>query len=34
MVEGKKINKSVQKSSGEPLVPLPAVQVQASVVQP
>jgi hypothetical protein len=29
----KKINKFVKKASGEPLVPLPAVQIQASVVQ-
>jgi len=29
----KKINKFVKKSSGEPLVPLPTVQVQASAVQ-
>ena len=30
----RKINRFVRKPSGEPLVPLPAVQVQASVVQP
>ena len=29
----KKINKFVKKASGEPLMPLPAVQIQASVVQ-
>ena len=30
----RKINKFVKKSSGELFVPLPAVQVQASVIQP